>query len=285
MTGDRNADGTTATTRHGESSVQFQSGGCTLRGVVHRPAQEPPAAGILFVHPFAEEKKCSHRVFVEMARAAADAGCAVLRFDFRGCGDSEGLFEEASPDAWRADLRRAFALARESLGAPRMGLLGLRLGAALAAELAEEELELAFLLLWEPVVEGERYLSLTMRRSMMRRKLTEHEGGEVLGEEDERDEEAVEVDFDGYLVPAETQQQIAEIDLLADSKAYPGPTLLLNLSGRSKVAPAFEKLASLYVSGEAQTVRQEPIWSTVGLVDATPTINASLEWLRKTLGL
>jgi exosortase A-associated hydrolase 2 len=266
-----------------EESVEFESGGLTLRGVVHRPAHDPPAVGIVFVHPFAEEKKSAHRTFVEMARAAADAGCAVLRFDFRGCGDSDGLFEEADLQAWRADLRRAFALAKETLGRPRMGLLGLRLGAALAAELAEEELELAFLLLWEPVADGERYLSLTMRRSMMRRKLTEHEGGEALAEEGQ--EEAGEVDFDGYLVPAEMQEQIAEIDLLAESKAYPGPTLVLNLSGRSKVAPAFEKLASVYVSGEVQAVRQEPIWSTVGLVVATPTIGASLEWLRKTLRL
>ena len=263
--------------------MELESSGHMLRGVVHRPAQEPPAAGILFVHPFAEEKKCAHRVFVEMARAAAEAGCAVLRFDLRGCGDSDGLFEEADLNAWRTDLRRAFALAKETLGAPRMGLLGLRLGAALAAELAEEELELAFLLLWEPVPEGERYLSLSMRRSMMRKKLTEHEGGEALDEDDA--EEMAEVDFDGYLVPAEMQEQIAAIDLLADSKAYPGPTLVLNLSGRSKVASALEKLASLYVSGEAQAVRQEPIWSTVGLVDAAPTISASLEWLRKALRL
>jgi hypothetical protein len=129
------------------------------------------------------------------------------------------------------------------------------------------------------VPEGERYLSLTMRRSMMRRKLTVHEGGEEL--EGEPSEE--EVDFDGYLVPAAMQAQMAEIDLLAEPKAYPGPTLVLNLSGRGKVAPPLEKLASLYVSGEAQVVRQEPIWSTVGLIDPTPTITASLEWLKRVL--
>jgi len=264
--------------------VEFESGGYVLRGVVHHPAQAPPAVGLVFVHPFAEEKKCSHRVFVEAARAATAAGCAVLRFDCRGCGDSEGVFEEADVEAWRKDVRAAFAYAKEHLGARRMGLVGLRLGAALAAELAEEELELACLVLWEPVTEGGRYLSLTMRRSMMRRKLTAHEGGEELADEEEAEEANGEVDFDGYLVSPEMQQQIAEIDLLAEPKAYPGPTLVLNLSGRSKVAAAFEKLASLYVSGEAQTVRQEPIWSTVGLVDPTPTIEASLTWMRGVLG-
>ena len=276
----------TATVRATESSVEIASGEHLLRGVVHQPGQDTPAAGILFVHPFAEEKKCSHRVFVEMARAAAAAGCAVLRFDFRGCGDSTGAFEEADLAAWRADLHAAFAYAREHLGAKRMGLLGLRLGATLAAELAEEELDLAFLLLWEPVAEGERYLALTMRRSMMRKRLTVHEGGtEASAEDAEGEEEGGEVDFDGYLVSPQMQEQIAEVNLLSDPKAYPGPTLVLNLSGRSKVSATFDKLTSLYVSGEAQAVRQEPIWSTVGLVDPAPTVNASLEWLTKTLGL
>jgi exosortase A-associated hydrolase 2 len=276
----------TAAPRPTETSVEFASGEHVLRGVVHRPAQDRPSIGAVFVHPFAEEKKCSHRVFVEMARAAAAQGCVVLRFDFRGCGDSSGAFEEADVAGWRADLEAAFAYAKEQLGVKRLGLLGLRLGASLAAELAEGELDLAFLVLWEPVTEGERYLALTMRRSMMRKRMTAHEGGGELGEpEGQDDEETGDVDFDGYLVSPETQEQIAEIDLLAEPKAYPGPTLILNLSGRSKVAPAFEKLASLYVSGEAQSVRQEPIWSTVGLVDPAPTIDASLEWLGKAVGL
>jgi exosortase A-associated hydrolase 2 len=273
--------GTTIST--GESSVEFESGGYALRGVVHRAEDAPPAAGIVFVHPFAEEKKCSHRVFVEAARAAAREGWSVLRFDLRGCGDSAGEFEEADLSAWRTDLRRAFAFAPEALETKRIGLLGLRLGATLAAELAEEELELPFLVLWEPVTEGERYVSLTMRRSMMRKKLTAHEGGDQPPEQEDGDDEAAEVDFDGYLVPPATQQQIAEIDLLADPKAYPGPTLVLNLSGRGKVAPAFEKLASLYVSGQAQVARQEPIWSTVGMVDPTPSINTTIEWLQSVL--
>ncbi|MBM3499334.1 MAG: hypothetical protein FJX74_11765 [Armatimonadetes bacterium] len=276
---------TAATARAAESSVEIVSGERLLRAVVHLPSHEPPRAALVFVHPFAEEKKCSHRVFVEMARAAAVAGCAALRFDFSGCGDSSGTFPEADLGAWRRDLRAAFRYARERLGAKRLGLLGLRLGAALAAELAEEELELACLALWEPVVEGERYLTLTMRRSVMRRRLTAHEGGVELDEEGEEEDEAAEIDFDGYLVSREMQEQIAEVDLLDEPKAYPGPTLVLNLSGRAKVSPAMAKLASQYVSGEALPVRQEPIWSTVGLVDAGPTIGATMSWLTRALGV
>ena len=75
-----------------------------------------------------------------------------------------------------------------------------------------------------------------------------------------------------------------ELDLLAAPKAYPGPVLVLNLTPRSRVAAPLERLASLYVSGEARAARQEPLWSTVGLVDAGPTLETSVEWLRGALG-
>jgi len=266
-----------------ESSVEFPSSGTLLRGVVHWPAGDP-VAGLVFVHAFAEEKKCAHRPFVEMARAACGAGVAVLRFDFRGCGDSEGQFEDATLDGWRRDLRVALAFARANLGCERMGLLGLRLGAALAAELTEEEITLGCLVLWEPMVEGDRYLSLTMRRSALRRKLTVHEGGGAEGVEEGVDEGGL-VDFDGYLVLPAMQEEIAGVSLLAEPKAYPGPTLILNLSPRPKVAASLEELASLYVQGEAVAVRQEPMWSMVGLVDPTPTISATMTWLRRVFGL
>jgi len=265
----------------GESSVQFDSDGHVLRGVLHRPASEPKA-GLVFVHPFAEEKKCSHRVMVEMARAAAAMGCAALRFDLRGCGDSDGEFPEVTLDDWRGDVRRAFAYARDELGCEAYALLGLRLGATLAVEVAEEELELACLALWEPVVDGTRYITHTMRRSMMRRKLTTHEGG---GEATEAPDESDtgEVDFDGYLVMPEVREALSEIDLLSKAKAYPGPALILNLTPRQKAAAPMEELASTYVSGEVRIVRQEPIWSTVGLVDPAPTITATTEWLSQAL--
>ncbi len=266
-----------------EVSVEFESNGHVLRGVVHQPAQDP-VAGLVFVHPFAEEKKCSHRVLVEAARAASDMGCAVLRFDLRGCGDSDGDFADATLDGWREDLRAALAYGRAELPCDKLGLLGLRLGGALAAELAETELDLVCPAVWEPVVDGARYLSLTMRRSMMRKKLTAHEGGDEAPEEEDEPGET-EIDFDGYLVPAEVQAEISAIDLLAEPKAFPGPALVLNLSPRSKVAVPMEELASLYVSGEAQVVRQEPIWSTVGLVDPAATLSITSEWMRRALGI
>ena len=123
-----------------------------------------------------------------------------------------------------------------------------------------------------------------MRRSTLRKRLTAHEGGADAGAP-EPEPEAGMIDFDGYLVLPAVQEEIAALDLLSVPKAYPGPTLILNLSPRPKVAGPLEELASLYVSGEARVVRQEPIWSTVGLIDAAPTIAATMDWLRGALQL
>ena len=51
----------------------------------------PCAAAFVFCHPLTEEKLWTHRVFVTFARELAAAGHTVLRFDYRGNGDSDGI--------------------------------------------------------------------------------------------------------------------------------------------------------------------------------------------------
>jgi pimeloyl-ACP methyl ester carboxylesterase len=60
----------------------------------------------------------------------------VLRFDFRGCGDSEGDEAVAGTDAWRDDIGTAVEELKRRAGAARVALAGLRLGGTLAAQAA-----------------------------------------------------------------------------------------------------------------------------------------------------
>ena len=69
-----------------EVSVEFQSDGQqVLRGVIHRPEQATPAVGLVFVHPFAEEKKCSHRLDVGIRGEQHPTHIGVLDDGDRGC--------------------------------------------------------------------------------------------------------------------------------------------------------------------------------------------------------
>lgn len=127
----------------------------------------PPAAdvaergGVLYVPPFAEEMNKARRMVALQARRLAVAGFGVLIPDLYGCGDSAGDFAEARWEIWRDDLSRCrdWLLGR---GHHRLVLWGLRLGALLAAELAGDSTTQR-LLLWQPVLDGERFLHQFLR--------------------------------------------------------------------------------------------------------------------------
>jgi len=64
-------------------------GGNRLYGILHRPEQPSPC-GLLIVTGRPALRAGRHRLFVLLARAWAEAGIPVMRFDFRGTGDCEG---------------------------------------------------------------------------------------------------------------------------------------------------------------------------------------------------
>jgi exosortase A-associated hydrolase 1 len=69
--------------------------------VVHSPAGGLPDLGVVIVVGGPQYRVGSHRQFVQLARALAAAGYAVLRFDYRGMGDSAGAvrnFEQVDAD-------------------------------------------------------------------------------------------------------------------------------------------------------------------------------------------
>lgn len=106
-----------------ECAVVFPCEGRELVGVLHRP-DVAASVGVVIVVGGPQYRVGSHRQFTQLARALADAGYAVLRFDYRGMGDSDGdarTFEDVQPDIAAA----IGALAREVPTATRIVLWGL----------------------------------------------------------------------------------------------------------------------------------------------------------------
>jgi exosortase A-associated hydrolase 2 len=128
----------------------------------HRPAGEC-RAGLVYLHPFAEEMNRSRRMAALAARALAAHGVGVLQIDLHGCGDSSGEFGDARWDTWKADVALAAGWLRARLGVD-VGLWGLRLGALLALDCARTAAQpLDRLLLWQPVMSGSACLTQLLR--------------------------------------------------------------------------------------------------------------------------
>lgn len=138
----------------------FSSGARRLFAWLHPTAPQPRTdLGLVICPPFGYEAICAHRTLRTVAERAAALGIPALRFDYGGTGDSEDLAAEADQlEAWVGDIQAAVAQLRRRTGVTRIALIGIRLGALLAA-LAAKNVEIDALIMIAPVLSGRRYLS------------------------------------------------------------------------------------------------------------------------------
>lgn len=150
-----------------EEMFFFDGGsGRKLLGFLHHGENARRDLGLVYCSPFAEEKNQSHVIAARAARRLAAAGVSVLRFDFSGCGDSEGDLVDASADDWLNEIARAAEVLKEKAGVSRVGFWGLRAGANLAALHAASRNDAAFVLLWQPLPDLKTYATQFLRQKL-----------------------------------------------------------------------------------------------------------------------
>jgi len=140
-----------------------------LFGMHHPPSGTASKGGnaVLVCPPIGHEHTRAHRALRVLAEALARAGRPVLRFDYRGLGDSWGDLSDGGVDPWCEDLARALEQL-QLLSRPRqIDVVGLRVGAALAATTlargASARSPVRRLVLWDPTMSGESFLSVAVR--------------------------------------------------------------------------------------------------------------------------
>jgi exosortase A-associated hydrolase 1 len=107
-----------------EEPVVFACGGEQLLGIVHHAPGAAGTVGVVVIVGGPQYRVGSHRQFTLLARSLAAAGFAVLRFDHRGIGDSDGQVRSFEDIA--EDIRAAVgALARAVPSLQRVVLWGL----------------------------------------------------------------------------------------------------------------------------------------------------------------
>ncbi len=138
----------------------FGSGARRLFGIYEpgRAGTQAPRAAVLCC-PWGQEYIRAHRSMRQLAKMLAATGRDTLRFDYFGTGDSAGDMVEADLAGWESDIEAAMDEVRDTSGASRVALLGLRLGGTLAARVAvKRQKEVEALVLWDPVISGPQYL-------------------------------------------------------------------------------------------------------------------------------
>ncbi|HLH22477.1 MAG TPA: alpha/beta hydrolase [Chloroflexota bacterium] len=118
-----------------EQRVTFESDGLKLAGIVHTPADLRPGErrpAFLVLHGFGGNKDGNGSEWP--ARQLADWGYVALRFDFRGCGESEGERARIICLEQVEDTKNAISYmqGRPDVDPDRVALIGSSFGAAVA---------------------------------------------------------------------------------------------------------------------------------------------------------
>jgi len=115
--------------------ISFLSDGLRLEGILHLPDTSRPPV-VIGSHGLLSTSSSPKQI--ELARRCAEHGMAFFRFDHRGCGESEGLFQEVtSLDGRCNDLISAInaVKARKETG-NRIGFFGSSMGGAVCLSVA-----------------------------------------------------------------------------------------------------------------------------------------------------
>ena len=268
-----------------ENPFYFGRGDVSLFGVLHEPAQPGAVTPVVCCHPFGEEKLWAHRVYVSMARQLAARGRPVLRFDCMGIGDSSGHFAESSLTTMLDDLDAAVHEVRRRTGHAKVALLGLRLGATLAALAAERRDDVDRLVLWAPVVDGARYMQDLLRINLTTQMTVYKE----IRQEREALVEAMRqgqtANIDGYEMRLPMYEEVSQVRLADDRKRTTALCLIVHVDRQpGKTVPELTRLAESYPNATLAFAQEEPFWNEIArFYGAAPALaEQTLSWLDRT---
>jgi exosortase A-associated hydrolase 1 len=160
---------------HHDEALRFECAGDTLIGVLSRP-ERPCDVGVVILVGGPQYRVGGHRQYLLLARALAAAGHPVLRFDYRGNGDSGGArrnYECVSDDIGAA----VDTLQRQVPEVRSVALWGLCGGASAALIYCHDRHDprIAGLCLMNPWVRTETSLARTHVRHYYRDRLLQRE--------------------------------------------------------------------------------------------------------------
>ncbi len=207
--------------------ISFGTDPVRIFGFHHLPAAaEPRGVGVVLCNPFGYEAMCTYRPYRVLAERLAAAGFHVLRFDYRGTGDSAGYPDsEQRVRAMMDDIHAAIDELKRRGGVSSIGLFGTRLGALLAGHVVAERDDISSLMFFGAALSGRSYA-----RELRAFQLLKDNGGP-------------ELQVAGYLVTSPMIEDLKGLDLLKTRVARILRVLIVprdDVSGEERLAEYYE---------------------------------------------
>ena len=240
-----------------------------LYGVYYPAVNALKNEGVVLCNPFGQEGMRAHRALRQLAMLLAKKGYHVLRFDYRGTGDSALDMEEVSALDWKDDVGVAIDELRDMSGAGKIAVVGLRLGALIAAASCVEKKDINRLVLWDPVLSGIEYID------ELRREMTPTDSGNF-------EDEAGCLHFNGFPLPKAFQTSLGGLSLVEmapDSIAH----IYQAVSHETEPFRHIENAWGRYKGFQCALTPAPHDWNFVdnfgGILFPQPIIQAIVDWM------
>jgi exosortase A-associated hydrolase 2 len=249
-----------------------------LLAFLHLPDHQRRDVGIVYCHPFGEEKNCSHFITAAAARSFAEAGFPVLRFDFSGCGDSEDELDEVRFDDWLGDLHCAVKQVQELCDVRKVVLWGLRLGASLATRYAFENTgAIHALLFWQPVLDTAQFA-----RQLIRQRFSSGiAAGAGRVAHDFGHDDVIEIH--GYPISHSFYESLASFEIIPTAAEHAMPALVVSISLMEKPSVSMLKSVQALQQHGLQVaqlhIQSEPFWDRYWQWQSKEVMEKSGNWL------
>ena len=256
----------------------FRQSSKPLFGVYHpAPTGTSRNVGVVLCHPMGQEYTRSHRSLLQLAQMLSPAGFDVLRFDYYGCGDSDGDCSRGSIRQWIKDISAAVDELYAGCNLKGVCIVGLRLAAVLGAMLGAERGDIDSIVLWDTVIDGKNYLQELTRTheewlqgsfATPRSVYSNHYSSEILG----------------FPLTELLKGEIADINLLALDRKPSNNVFVIESQNRNQAGQLCEYLKRINVEPRYKLVPCSKAWiknkhgDRGGLVPI-PILKAIVEWI------
>lgn len=132
---------------HGQLPFRVQVQRQTVEGFLHTPPAWPRVPCVVLCHGLLSSMASPK--FMGLAKALQDQGIAAARFDFRGCGASQGSLKESTVSGRLEDLRAILQFLKQACGhLGPLGLMGSSMGGFVALICAATGAEVSAVSVW-----------------------------------------------------------------------------------------------------------------------------------------
>ena len=228
--------------------------GCTYLPEVALKAPQR-SCGVVVVSAVGRERLRCYHESANLARELAAHGYPVIRFDYRGEGESSGSFAESTVTTRLEDIATAATELRRRAGVEEICLLGFRLGSLLAV-LAAGDLGIQRMILCDPVCNPRQYAKGMLRSNIL---LQSQYFGKVSKKEAALREELLRggtVSVYGFNLGQPFLEQLERTDPAPHLTRFAGKAALLYMSARQ--APPRRDLSrwrdALSTGGQCETI-------------------------------